>query len=217
MVMLSGRPQQATPLCLLMALFLARSLRRREEDLWTEIAQCSSRSNSRACQLGTLVLRLENFPTIEMAQRVSTPASAVVEARGKVWLLTLSSKGERSPGGECVIEVGPVPPIPQAATYEMDVAEADFGADIRAAVARAVHTHPGPEMFYLLSGEQCLETPSGAMHARAGEGMVAPANTPMQLNIMGSSKRDAFFVVIHDSTKPRVTPSQWQPEGICAK
>jgi hypothetical protein len=51
--------------------------------------------------------------------------------------------------------------------------------------------------------------------ARAGEGMVAPANTPMQLNITGSSKRDAFFVVVHDASKPRVTPSDWQPTGTC--
>jgi hypothetical protein len=37
----------------------------------------------------------------------------------------------------------------------------------------------------------------------------------MQLNIMGSSKRDAFFVVVHDAAKPRVTLSDWQPTGRC--
>jgi hypothetical protein len=31
--------------------------------------------------------------------------------------------------------------------------------------------------------------------------MVAPANTPMQLNITGSSKRDALFMIDHDSAK----------------
>jgi hypothetical protein len=45
--------------------------------------------------------------------------------------------------------------------------------------------------------------------------MVAPADTPMQLNISGSRKRDAFFVVIHDSAKPRMIPSDWQPKGGC--
>jgi len=69
----------------------------------------------------------------------------------------------------------------------MDVAEADFGPANREAVARAIHTHPGPEVFYLLTGQQCLETPTGATKARAGEGMTAPANTPMQLNIVGQS------------------------------
>jgi hypothetical protein len=32
---------------------------------------------------------------------------------------------------------------------------------------------------------------------------------------MGSSKRDAFFVVVRDATKPRMTPSDWQPTGTC--
>jgi hypothetical protein len=31
-----------------------------------------------------------------------------------------------------------------------------------------VHTHPGPEGWYVLTGEQCLETPAGANKARAG-------------------------------------------------
>ena len=86
---------------------------------------------------------------------------------------------------------------------------------MKAQVAQQVHIHPGPEIFYLLTGEQCLETPGGTTRARAGGGMVAPANTPMQLNITGSSKRDAFFVVIHDATKPRMTPSDWKPTGAC--
>jgi len=166
---------------------------------------------------GTLGLRLENFPTTEAAKRASTPTSAVVEAAGKIWLITLGSKGQRSQGGTFVAEVGPVPAVPAAASYVFEVAEAEFSLDQHAAVSRAIHTHPGPEIFYLLTGEQCLETPTGATRARAGQGMVAPANTPMQLNIIGSSKRDAFFVIIHDSATPRVIPSDWQPTGTCQK
>jgi len=86
---------------------------------------------------------------------------------------------------------------------------------VQVPVSEPLCPHPGPEIFYLLTGEQCLETPNGALRARAGEGMVAPANTPMQLNIMGSSKRDAFFAVVHDSTKPRATLSDWRPKGTC--
>jgi hypothetical protein len=165
---------------------------------------------------GILFLRFENFSTAEAAHRTETPASAVVEWAGKVWLLTLGPKGQRSPGGTLVAEIGPIPEVPPAASYVLDVNEADFGPEMKAHVARAVHTHPGPEIFYLLTGEQCLETPKGITRARAGEGMVAPANTPMQLNIMGPSKRDAFFVIVHDAAKARVTPSDWQPTGTCA-
>ena len=164
---------------------------------------------------GVLFLRLENFSTTKAAEDAATSASAVVEWAGKIWLFTLGPMGVRSSGGTLVAEIGPVPDVPAAASYVLDVNEADFGPEMKAQVAQQVHTHPGPEIFYLLTGEQCLETPNGTTRARAGEGMVAPAHTPMQLNIMGSSKRDAFFVVVHDATKPRVTPSDWQPTGTC--
>ena len=90
-------------------------------------------------------------------------------------------------------EIGPVPAVPPATRYVLDVNAAAFSPDMKAEVARQVHTHPGPEIFYLLTGEQCLETPTGTTRARAGEGMVAPANTPMQLNIVGAERRDAFL------------------------
>src|SRR5689334_17968480 len=96
---------------------------------------------------GILFLRLENFSTKEAAQRAETPASAVVEWAGKVWLLTLGPRKERSRGGTFVAEIGPVPAVPPAGTYVLDVNEADFGPDMKAEVARAVHTHPGPEIF----------------------------------------------------------------------
>ena len=49
---------------------------------------------------GNLVLRIENFATSDAAQSAATPASAVVEAHGKVWLLTLSPEGHRSHGAQ---------------------------------------------------------------------------------------------------------------------
>ena len=163
---------------------------------------------------GVLFLRLENFSTTKAAQDAATSASAVVEWAGGFGCSSLAQWVYGS-GGTLVAEIGPVPDVPAAASYVLDVNEADFGPEMKAQVAKQVHTHPGPEIFYLLTGEQCLETPNGTTRARAGEGMVAPANTPMQLNITGSSKRDAFFVVVHDAAKPRVTPSDWQPTGTC--
>jgi quercetin dioxygenase-like cupin family protein len=162
---------------------------------------------------GILFLRVETFSTREAAQRAETPASALVEWAGKIWLLTLAPKSGRSREGVFVAEVGPVPPIPPAASYMMHVTEFNLGPEDN--TLSIVHTHPGPELWYLPTGEQCVEMPSGARRARAGEGMVAPANTPMKLNITGSAKRDAFAVVVHDSTKPNGSPSDWQPKGAC--
>jgi quercetin dioxygenase-like cupin family protein len=179
--------------------------------------ECAVLAHIRFTELpsGTLFLRLETFSTNERAQAAATAFSVVVEAMGKIWLLTLGNKGQRSEGGTFVNEIGPIPDVPPADGYVLDVAEAAFDFEMRAAVSRAVHTHPGPEIFYIITGEQCLETPAGAMRAGAGEGMVAPANTPMQLNITGSSKRDALFMIVHDSAKPWGMVSDWQPKGLC--
>jgi hypothetical protein len=83
-----------------------------------------------------VVLRVESFPTREAAEPVATPASIVVEAAGKIWLLTFARRGERSQGGQLVTEIGPMP-VPSAATYEMVVAEADFGPDGQCLAASA--------------------------------------------------------------------------------
>jgi hypothetical protein len=100
---------------------------------------------------GVLFLRLENFSTTKPVQHVATPASAVVEWAGKIWLLTLGPKGGRSPGATLVAEIGRVLDVPSAASYVLDVNEADFGPEMKAQVAQQVHTHPGPEIFYLLT------------------------------------------------------------------
>ena len=161
------------------------------------------------------VLRFETFPTVDAARRASTPASAVVRVAGKVWLISLVTPGERSRGGRLVAELGPVPALPSARRYEMRVSEADFGPDLNPQLAGAVHTHSGPEFWYVLTGEQCLETAAGATRARAGHGMVAPAETPMQLQIVGPGKRDAIFVIVHDAARPATSVSEWRPTGAC--
>jgi quercetin dioxygenase-like cupin family protein len=78
-----------------------------------------------------------------------------------------------------------------------------------------VHTHPGPEAWYVLAGAQCLDTPSGATKLGAGEGGVVPPDTPMRLNASGSSTRRALFIVIHDPSIPWTNPVDWTPTGAC--
>jgi hypothetical protein len=161
---------------------------------------------------GLLVWRFENFPTTDAAQRASTPASAVVEAGGKVWLLTLAAKGVRSKGATFVAETELLPPIPSGPSYEIVVAEANLGPEAKV----MTHKHSGPETWFLLTGEQCVELPDRAVRGRAGQTPTsAPAETPMKLNIIGPAKRDALFLVVHDSSKPWNTFVDWQPKGLC--
>ena len=164
---------------------------------------------------GPLVWRFENFANPAAAQGAATPTSAVVEAAGKVWLVSLSVQGGHSKGGVFVTETEPLPPIPSGPTYEFIVAEADLGSEANV----RVHKHSGPETWYLLTGEQCLELPDRVVRARAGQTMSAPSETPMKLNIIGPTNRDALFLVVHDSSKPwnTFTDIDWQPKDLCQK
>ena len=76
------------------------------------------------------------------------------------------------------------------------------------------HKHSGPETWFLLTGEQCLELPDRTVRARAGQTMSAPAETPMKLNIIGPAKRDALFLVVHDSSKSWNTFVDWHPKAF---
>lgn len=161
---------------------------------------------------GPLVWRFENLSTIEAAHRISTPTSVVVEAGSKVWLITLAAKGGHSEGATFVTETKLLPPIPHGRSYEIIVSEANIGAEARV----MTHKHSGPETWFLLTGEQCVELPGRVVRGRVGQTpMSVPAETPMALHVTGSAKRDAIFLVVHDSSKPWNTPLDWQPKGLC--
>jgi quercetin dioxygenase-like cupin family protein len=161
---------------------------------------------------GLLVWRFENFPTTEAARGASTPASVVVEAGGKVWLITLAAKGGRTQGATFVAESDLLPPIPSGPSYEIVVSEANLGP----AAKVMAHTHSGPETWFLLTGEQCVELPDRVVRVRAGQTASAPAETPMKLNVVGPEKRDAiFFLIVHDSSKSWNTFVDWQDKSLC--
>jgi hypothetical protein len=60
---------------------------------------------------GPLFWRIENFPTIALAQAAKGPTGLVAESGGKVWLLTLATADGASPGGSKIAEVGPLPNV----------------------------------------------------------------------------------------------------------
>jgi len=115
-------------------------------------------------------------------------------------------------GGQPIAIVGPLM-LPPAKSYTAVLSYAAMRPGDRS----RVHTHPGPEGWYMIVGEQCLETPAGANRAKAGGTMTVPPNVPMELSITGTVLRKSLVLVIHDSSQPRGTPSQWKPSGECSQ
>src|SRR5882762_9483370 len=127
---------------------------------------------------------LDAFPTIEAANTAKGLHGTVVESLGKVWLLTIENKGWRPSGGEHAAEIGPLP-INADEEYSAQYMEAIFNPGMTA----AEHTHSGPEAWYTLAGETCLETPEGKQVGSVGNHIIVPGGPPMHLTATGTVQR----------------------------
>jgi hypothetical protein len=161
---------------------------------------------------GPLFWYLVAFPTRAAAEAAAGPASVVADAEGRSWVFTIARDDGGPWRGELVAQVGPLE-LPRMKAYTIEVAAAVMPPGSRS----RVHTHAGPEAWYLLAGEQCLETPSGARRVGAGQGMTQAGYTPMQLVVTGNVVRRALVVVVHDAAAGFGAPSDWKPQGRCTE
>jgi quercetin dioxygenase-like cupin family protein len=160
---------------------------------------------------GPLYWHLDIYPTVAAAESAKESGGTVVESYGQVWLFTIAGPDWRPSGGERVSRVGPLPVV-AASSHAVVYGEGTFAPGM----VSAIHGHPGPEAWYVLEGEQCLETPEGTLIVRAGESGVVRAGLPMVLAGGGTGRRRAILLVLHDSAQPAGFPVQdWMPKGLC--
>ena len=140
---------------------------------------------------------IDRFDSIERARAATGPASFAFEADGTAWLMAVESTTADHHGGQHVTAVGPLP-LPKASRYAMQINSAKFTPGMYS----RPHTHSGVEAFYVLAGEQCLQTPTSAVILRKGETLALPADTPMRAVATGTVIRYGFAIVIHDASQP---------------
>ena len=156
---------------------------------------------------------LEKFSTSALAEKAKEHSGTVVQALGKVWLLTIAEAGWRPKGGERVAEIGPLP-INADTKYIAQYMEAIMNPGMET----AIHRHPGPEAWYTEGGETCLETPEGKQVGKLGVSVVVPGGQPMKLSVTGTEQRRSLVLVLHDASQPWMTrASDWTPKGLCGK
>jgi quercetin dioxygenase-like cupin family protein len=160
----------------------------------------------------TVYWHIRTFPNRAAADAAKSATGIVVEEDDRVWLSEFGSRELALEAGQAVAVVGPME-LSKAESYAVDLGYAVLGPDDRS----RVHVHPGPEGWYMISGEQCLETPAGATRAKAGGMATAPPNVPMELTITGTAVRKSLVLVIHDPSQPAARPSDWKPKGLCAQ
>ncbi len=153
---------------------------------------------------GPLFWRIDNFPTLAQAQAAAGPTALAAEVAGKVWLFTLGPQGgSTAPGGSKVAEIGPVPPI-EAPEYLLRINNTGGSPGVKT----PVHTHPGSETFYVLTGQLSQKTPHGSSHADAGQSMAGHGpGMPMEVSSSGTTDLNALVMFVVDATKPFSSPA----------
>jgi hypothetical protein len=154
---------------------------------------------------GPLFWRIENFATLVEAQAVAGPTGLPFEYDGKVWLFKLGPAGGSSLGATKVADVGPISPV-VATQYLLRINEASGPPGS----VTAVHTHPGSEAFYVLSGEQTIRTPKGTLRVTAGRPETGQgADVPMQVSSSGATDLRALVMFVVDANKAFSTPAKF--------
>ena len=154
------------------------------------------------------------YPTRAAAEAAKGKEGVVVDSYGKWWVLAVAGSEWNVSGGKRVARVGPLPVGDAAINYTATYMEATFVKGM----SSHVHKHAGPEAWYVLAGQQCLETPGHKQIVRAGESGIVPGGPPMMLSSFGPAERRALVLILHDTTQPSTLlhDVDWKPEGLCA-
>ena len=153
--------------------------------------------------VGELFWRIETVETRAEADALAGPWSLVTPAAGKTWLFTLGAAGGASAGATKVAEVGPIPRV-QAAQYLLRINDASGAMGS----VTPVHSHPGSEAFYVLTGEQSIRGEHGTLRVKAGQAEAGHgADMAMQVSSSGAADLHALVMFVVDANKPFSSPA----------
>ena len=101
---------------------------------------------------GTIYWHIDRFNSLEDAKKAAGPNSVAAEAHGSFWLMTVEDRSEDHYGGQHVALIGPVV-RPTAGPLTMRVQSSLLSPGS----ITPVHTHSGPEVFFIVKGEQSVK------------------------------------------------------------
>jgi quercetin dioxygenase-like cupin family protein len=136
----------------------------------------------------------------------------VLESLGKVWLTTIEDEPWRSAHDARIAEIGPL-----AITKEKEYS-AQYMELYSPGMTAPAHLHSGPEAWYTLAGETCLETSDGHVQiGRAGgPAVIVASGLSRHLTATGTDQRRALVLILNETSKPATSSTQdWIPKGLC--
>ena len=155
---------------------------------------------------------VREYPNVASAEAAAIGHrwAATATSHGRAWLFALGGRDERFAGGRRRARVGPLrPPAGEVVTARF--MESTFTPGMRT----RVHSHGGPEAFYVVDGEQCVETPSQRRKLGAGDTFVVPPGPHVQAAARG---RKNITLVLYPSQSAWMTLERdWTPSQYCAR
>jgi quercetin dioxygenase-like cupin family protein len=74
-----------------------------------------------------------------------------------------------------------------------------------------VHTHPGSETFYVLTGQLSQKTSDGVTNIEAGKFMTGHGpDTVMEVSSSGTADLDALVLFVVDAARPFSSPAKFE-------
>jgi hypothetical protein len=157
---------------------------------------------------------LDSYERRAAAESDKGARGTVLESFGKTWLMTIDELGRKPPSqGKRVAAIGPLA-ISAGEHHSVQYMEAIFTPGMMA----PAHLHGGPEAWYTLAGETCLETSDGNVQVgkAGGPAVVVPTGLSMHLTATGKEQRKALVLILYESSKPVTTfVHDWTPKGLC--
>lgn len=144
-----------------------------------------------------LYWHIDRFDSLDAAKKAAGPDGVAAEAHGSVWLMTVEHQTEEHHGGSHIASIGPLP-LPAAERYTMKVQSTLLNPGSET----PVHSHSGPEVWYIVTGEQCLETQQASHRLMAGQSFVLPGDLIHRGRITAAVPRGALALVLHDAARP---------------
>ncbi|TRW14902.1 cupin domain-containing protein [Glacieibacterium frigidum] len=153
--------------------------------------------------------QIHEFPTEAAASAEARRHrwASVAQAHSRSWLYVLGGPSEAVGGGTRRAMIGPLKVPAGAVTAHF--AEAIFPPGMQT----RVHSHPGPEAFYVVEGEQCMESPTDKRLIQAGGTYIVEGGPHLQAAPKG---RRNLVLILAPAGQPQIIPGgNWQPTGFC--
>lgn len=157
-----------------------------------------------------LYWHIVEFPKLNDAQTeaIKHRWSKAVLAHGRIWLFVMGRREEKISSGRPLKIIGPML-APAGDTVSIRFLVSNFPPGMRT----RVHSHPGSEAFYVVDGEQCVETPAEHHRIEAGDSYIVQGGLHMQAAAKG--RKSLVALVLRPGEMWSQPEPAWKPTDFC--